>query len=87
MNLSTEQILQDLSIRIERMQSCLNVLLSERSSDWVSKQVFMAITGWDSRTINNYVSQRKIRKKGNLYSLKSYSQYCEVYDRRACEGQ
>ncbi len=49
---------------------------------WVSKEILMVLTGFNSDTINTYVSQGKILKRGNIYSYRSYLEYLEVYKPR-----
>lgn len=40
--------------------------------DWVSKDVIVKLTGLHPLTINNMVSQKRIIKRGLLYSYRSF---------------
>jgi len=61
-----------------KLDALTAMLIKSKGIDFVSKPVFMAITGWASRTVNNRVSEGHIKKRGCLYSLKSYEEYNEL---------
>jgi hypothetical protein len=56
----------------------LKSLVASKENTWLPKNIMTTLTGLKSSTLNNMASQGKILKKWNLYSYKSYLEYCEI---------
>ena len=63
-------------------------LLVGKVTNWVPKKILEVLTGLSSKSIDNLScgKNKKIIKKGNLYSYRSYLEYCEIREARAEGG-
>lgn len=86
-NLSTEKRLEAIEKTLGEVSRKLTIVQSfaamqQSHESWVSKEVLCALIGLSSESVNTYVTQGKIKKRGTLYSYRSYLEYLEVYKTR-----
>jgi len=71
-----EQSINKLTEKVESLEMLM--LDNAETLNWVTKDILIKKLGIKDKTINNYVVEGKIAKRGIYYSLQSYKDYYKI---------
>jgi len=78
----TDEVAQQIISQLQKQEVELQILkamMAAKNLTWVTKDMMIALTGFKSATIDTYASTGKIVKRGNLYSYRSYLEFCGIF--------